>query len=102
MQGEKGGKDENDDEFVQQNFFQGLKNDAISEALRPQLDKHESSNALLKEAQHAWNLIMKDITPRKQEPMQSPFQKIMSVIETGWKKDFKRWNQDCVVMCRSR
>ena len=45
---------------------------------------------------------MKDIIPRKQEPMQSPFWKIMSVIETGWKKDFKRWNQDYVVMYRSR
>ena len=44
--GEKGGKDENDDEFVQKNFFQGLKNDAIREALRPQLDKHKSFNAL--------------------------------------------------------
>ena len=28
--------------------------------------------------------------------------KLMSVIETGWKKDSKRWNQDYVVMCRSR
>ena len=37
---------------MQQNFFRGLKNDAIREALRPQLDKHESFNALLKEARH--------------------------------------------------
>ena len=28
-----------------------MKNDAIREALRPQLDQHESFNALLKEAQ---------------------------------------------------
>ena len=47
-------------------------------------------------------LIMKDITPRKQEQMQSPSQKIMSVIETGWKKDSKRWNQVYIVMYRSR
>ena len=47
-QGAKGGRD--DDQFVQQNFFWGLKKDVIREALRLQLDKHESFNALLKEA----------------------------------------------------
>ena len=48
-QGDKGGRD--DDEFVQNNFFWGLNNNAIREALRPQLDQHENFNALLKEAQ---------------------------------------------------
>ena len=98
-QGDKVGR--NDDEFVQQNFFWGLKNDAMREALRPQLDQHESFNALLKEAQYLES-DYKNITLRKQEQMQSPFQKIISVIKTGWKKDSKRLNQDYVIMCRSR